>query len=1111
METLKDNEIKEITENIFKTLIKKKELRYTNRISTGVLNIDTFNWYTRTKKLKEREIENLVQFENVMSNISKCHRLMEVYNGMIENVNSKNYFANLQWYKHFRQFRQDYLYEFSKTDKLNNEWVLRQLVIDKEFLENYNIILKDRGLKVVLAKESRLFNGEKKNEKYRKYINQLMPFVTTLSEESLKKDVTTLKITTNGTIVQVDKAFLQKIVEADTEEKIAENEEKILNLALENQKIDEENENKEENLSEVNPGELKFNKYNILINLYDLGDVILFGEFDNLDNITNPSRRELDKIKKILTKKNLISLIENSIVIDNKNEDLAFEIDENRLKVSDNSRENIKNYFLELKKSEEIDYIKRVEKILENATPENIYNFFEEEINVNFTNKIYDLGISEKILIDDIKNTYADKNFVYFSVNKNLKTKYLFSSKVELVFVKNVIDKQTINTDDNKAFYHTNLLYKEIQKFFYNNNSLFPLNTIDFIIAFLHFSFISNHILRLKLKGLDNTDIKLKEEINKLKLILKPNEFNIFLELMKAISYFTEEYDSGKDIEDIDFNKRITFFKNKKNKNSYNKREVIDFKAFFINVMKLQNDFFNLFDNEFYEFKNNGNIETTLATNLEEYSRENEKISNFIYRYFIVFTIDTYINYPNKKENYKDNSYINQDEDYYSIVINKLSNLRTHIKSTDDIKEDIKFKSMKEEEIKNVNKEFEIISSPFLDFDYSIFNKNTYSNNKNRFNIVKEINAFLKTIPNISEKEFKTELKSLLKKDFHLELNKEELETVENKAINYLKEVTLFHLNLKKKNKIPRKFIIEEKLIDEITKEEKVLQKEKIVFDTIEENFYFSNIYDICYYLYLQTLVLANILRVATTGDLGFHLFKVSNTNNFEYDIVFTDEMKLKRILNLIEFSKIILIKLGLIQFKDIEKIDTEITEHFENIKLKPVVNEQIEFKNKLIEICNNPLSPFYNYIGLDIKEVNGSKIYNFSCSDLLLISTKNLDFFRYILNMSNLTFNLNKEIDTVEFYLATSDKDKKKKTLEIVINNKYDFYKYSNPYSKNYLNLKENLKNETSDNYFKYLEEYIKANKNIAFIQNFLKENEKALVEVDIPNSSFSTYFNFV
>ena len=409
---------------------------------------------------------------------------------------------------------------------------------------------------------------------------------------------------------------------------------------------------------------------------------------------------------------------------------------------------------------------------------------------------------------------------------------------------------------------------------------------------------------------------------------------------------FTEEYDSGKDIENIDFNKRITFFKNKKNKNSYNKREVIDFKAFFINVMKLQNDFFNLFDNEFYEFKNNGNIETTLATTLEEYSRENEKISNFIYRYFIVFTIDTYINYPNKKENYKNNSYINQDEDYYSIVINKLSNLRTHIKSTDDIKEDIKFKLMKEEEIKTVNKKFEIISSPFLDFDYSIFNKNTYSNNKNRFNIVKEINAFLKTIPNISEKEFKTELKSLLKKDFHLELNKEELEIVENKAINYLKEVALFHLNLKKKNKVPRKFIVEEKIIDEITKEEKLLKKEKIVFDTIEENFYFANIYDVCYYLYLQTLVLANILRVATTGDLGFHLFKIANINNFEYEIIFTDEMKLKRILNLIEFSKIILIKLGLIQFKDIAKIDTEITEHFENIKLKPVVNEQIEFKN---------------------------------------------------------------------------------------------------------------------------------------------------------------------
>ena len=84
MENLKDIEIKEITESIFKSFIKKRERE-------KPLNPMEFNWYSRIQKLKEREIENLVQFENLMSNASKCHRLIEVYNGMIKNANAQNY------------------------------------------------------------------------------------------------------------------------------------------------------------------------------------------------------------------------------------------------------------------------------------------------------------------------------------------------------------------------------------------------------------------------------------------------------------------------------------------------------------------------------------------------------------------------------------------------------------------------------------------------------------------------------------------------------------------------------------------------------------------------------------------------------------------------------------------------------------------------------------------------------------------------------------------------------------------------------------------------------------------------------------------------------------
>ena len=230
--------------------------------------------------------------------------------------------------------------------------------------------------------------------------------------------------------------------------------------------------------------------------------------------------------------------------------------------------------------------MERIKKILENATQEDVYKFFEEEININFTNKMYDLGVTERVILDE-KGNFSHKHFVYLEINKNLRNKFVFNSNVELLFIKDIIDKQTLEPKDNLMFYQTNIIYKELQKFFYKNISLFPLNTIDFIIAFLHFTFISTNMLKKKIQGVtENNEITLKEEVNKLKIILKPKEFDIFLQLMNVISSFTEEYDKTKEmnenIDNIDFVKRIKLEKNEKNRNSFFKRSRIDFKDFFI-------------------------------------------------------------------------------------------------------------------------------------------------------------------------------------------------------------------------------------------------------------------------------------------------------------------------------------------------------------------------------------------------------------------------------------------------------------------------------------------------------------------------------------------------
>ena len=378
---------------------------------------------------------------------------------------------------------------------------------------------------------------------------------------------------------------------------------------------------------------------------------------------------------------------------------------------------------------------------------------------------------------------------------------------------------------------------------------------------------------------------------------------------------------------------------------------------------------------------------------------------------------------------------------------------------------------------------------------------------------MKEINNFLKTIPNISEKEFLFEFKKVLKKNFQIdEVEKE----IIDKALQHLSEVSLFKLNLKKKQLIGRKKIIrtEEIEINKETNEEikNIKEKEVVVFDTIEENFYFENIYDICYYIYLQTLVFANILRNSSKGELGLHLLGMYNEHNFEYDIVFTDELKLRRILNLVELSKILFKKIGLISDASLDELNIKISEHFEDIKRNVIVDKQIEFRDKLLEIVNNPLSPFNNYISFKSVEENGTITNYFKSVDLFLIPTKLLEFFRFSLCMRNLSFNYTKEFDTIEFEVSTSEKEKKSKSssLSLLIDNNFELYKYSSIHSKNYKELKDQIENETQKDYYKYMEEFIKANKNLAFINNFIEQMSSKLEELDIPNSIFPVFFDY-
>ena len=256
----------------------------------------------------------------------------------------------------------------------------------------------------------------------------------------------------------------------------------------------------------------------------------------------------------------------------------------------------------------------------------------------------------------------------------------------------------------------------------------------------------------------------------------------------------------------------------------------------------------------------------------------------------------------------------------------------------------------------------------------------------------------------------------------------------------------------------------------------------------------------------------ANILKNSSKGELGLHLLGMYNSNNFEYDIVFSDELKLRRILNLVELSKVLFKKIGLISETSLDELNVKITEHFEDIKRNVIVDKQIQFRDKLLEIVNNPLSPFNNYISFKSVEENGTITNYFKSVDLFLIPTKLLDFFRFSLCMKNLSFNYTKEFDTIEFEVSTTEKEKKSSSSSssLLIDNNFELYKYSSINSKKYKELKEQIENETQKDYYKYMQEFINANKNLAFINNFIEEMGSKLEKLDIENSIYPVFFDY-
>ena len=219
-----------------------------------------------------------------------------------------------------------------------------------------------------------------------------------------------------------------------------------------------------------------------------------------------------------------------------------------------------------------------------------------------------------------------------------------------------------------------------------------------------------------------------------------------------------------------------------------------------------------------------------------------------------------------------------------------------------------------------------------------------------------------------------------------------------------------------------------------------------------------------------------------------------------KYNIKFSDEQKLKQVLNLLEIIKSILSLLGVYDYN--ENPYDELIENILNKNLGDNYNNDTDTQKNLVEwfkkITSNydenkkidkaKCNLFHYYISMDKK--NNINIFN--VKNLFLLSTKNIEYFRYLIYMLKLNFNNTMEKNITEVNIIT--RPEKNSLVSFEIDNSYNFYLYPNENTNYYHKLKEDIKQNTSKDYYKKLEEYINANKTIYLIKNFIRLSKKDL-----------------
>lgn len=1079
--------IKDIIKSLFNISINNKEKK------VNILN-NNFNSTKAIEELKDKEIGVLISHENIMSNFSKAQRLLEVYSGSIDKEYRKKYISNIKWYKNFKNFRQDYLYQFSVIDNLRNEYILRALVTDKKFLDNYNIILKKKGLKVVIVNNKKL-----EDPKYKKYINNLMPFITTNEDEKNKEThEDNVEIKVQGSIVNLDDSSIEEIFKGTADL------EKLLKPLEEKKKAKETIETTVNKTAKEKSKDNKNNKYNFLINMYDLKDIFLFGVI-NEKLPKNPSRREIDRNKKILNRTNLMKLINNSLVVNFKGES-NLELQENKLVINKKKPATLSLYLDESTNDNSLnDKISLEEQMIKSGNA--------------FTNLLYNLNLKEDVVITTKtkKEMIVEKNIYYFVLNNLHKSKFSFKSQADINEIFNFIKLKTSNNEKDKELLEFNEIFKNINNFFNNNRDIFRISTIDFIIAYIH-SFYASFVSVLKLNLLKDKTNNNQLEIDtwndyfllktkELKEILKTKEYNEFIKIIQLFSEFQKN--NQKDDQENELTNeentvipKLHFYipKNKKNKNSFMKQKMVDFNELFIELEIINEIFFPLFK-EYIEFYTEDRLDYSLYSYLTYINKIKDKdtpnyIEDYLYNFFISFIVENYLVYPTEKNEKKRLDYkiennlipfddetvkrkVKKENSFRNYVGFKLKEMADYLNKLNNIKKEL---NEKEYKLLQTKKELEdkepIIFLPkkeLLDFSYSIFNLKNYIE-LSQYNFTKEINNILKKIPNISYSEMKKATLKYLKDNKIIdEENDVQPKWLEQNLKNSLAECSLFEIKLYKKIKNSK--------------------------DIKVETFYFKNIYEIFTFIYLESLIFLKDLEPLLGEGLNYF---VPAKDTIEFEILFHNENDLRKVLNVIEFVKYILSHYKLEKKQDTifsyeknlndEKINSILGE--DRVAVKQNTSQAInKARDKFMQYANNDLSPFkFNLIAEETKAGNTER-YEFEVNNLLIINSKNLEKLRNLFRITQLEFDnsgntiIGMELSNDLIFNREDRKEFDKNKLEyLIIDNKLDFFKYPNINSKEYKAILEQ-KNKFPNDYL-IVTEFIKANKAIFNLEYFIKLN---------------------